>query len=47
MLFIKCRWQLIVNEPNHSRLNYDKGNYEAFREFLRIDWKSTLENETK
>jgi len=34
-----------MNVINHSRLNYDKGNYEAFRAFLKIDWKSTLENE--
>jgi len=45
MLFINCRWQLIIKEPKHSRLNYDKGNYEAFKEFLKIDWKCGLDNE--
>ena len=41
VLNIKCEWhgEIIKQIP---KLNYNKGDYEAFKAFLNIDWNDTL-----
>ena len=41
VLNIKCEWhgEIIKQKP---KLNYNKGDYEAFKAFLNIDWNDTL-----
>ena len=35
VLIIKCSWQLLENKSQKVRLNYDKGDYKAFKDFLK------------
>ena len=44
LLNIKCKCKLEA-KPHRHRLNYEKGNYDAFRNYLKLDWEDILKSQ--